>query len=120
MIEVLVPDSPEEYQGGFSSRLSYLSLDELIDELEAVRKIEEVITMWKNDTNAAIMTALMAEGLTSSTNGSITVRYIPETVSAVLDSKRLKTEMPEIYGQFLKDVIKAGHIRVTKGGDQND
>lgn len=96
------------------------SFDNLLEQAEAVRKLVAVTEQWEKDLKMIIGNKLVQEDLESISNGRITAIYVPETIAAIFDSKRLKTEMPEIYGQFLKDSIRSSCVRIlaAKEGDQ--
>jgi Phage-related protein, predicted endonuclease len=47
-------------------------------------------------------------------NGTAEVKYIPPKIQQKLDSKKLESDHPDLYQQYLIESEMKGHIRVTK------
>lgn len=73
-----------------------------------IKEIEEVKQNYRN----AILEAMEQSGIDKFDNEFITVTYVAPTTRASLDTKRLKAEHPELYGEYLTESEVKASVRI--------
>lgn len=73
-----------------------------------IKEIEEVKQSYRN----AILEAMEQSGIDKFDNQFITVNYVAPTTRASLDTKRLKAEHPELYGEYLTESEVKASVRI--------
>ena len=73
-----------------------------------IKAIEEIKQSYRN----AIQEAMEKNGIDKFDNDFITVNYVAPTTRATLDTKRLKAEHPELYGEYLTESEVKASVRI--------
>ena len=91
-------------QGNLDVNVSYL-----LQQYELrIKAIEEIKQSYRN----AIQEAMEKSGIDKFDNDFITVTYVAPTTRASLDTKRLKAEHPELYGEYLTESEVKASVRI--------
>ena len=91
-------------QGNLDVNVSYL-----LQQYELrIKAIEEIKQSYRN----AIQEAMEKNGIEKFDNDFITVNYVAPTTRASLDTKRLKAEHPELYGEYLTESEVKSSVRI--------
>ena len=73
-----------------------------------IKAIEEIKQSYRN----AIQEAMEKNGIDKFDNDFITVNYVAPTTRTTLDTKRLKAEHPELYGEYLTESEVKSSVRI--------
>lgn len=91
-------------QGNLDVNVSYL-----LQQYELrIKAIEEIKQSYHN----AIQEAMEKSGIDKFDNDFITVNYVAPTTRTTLDTKRLKAEHPELYGEYLTESEVKASVRI--------
>ena len=87
---------------------------EVIDEVIRVEKLAEEYAKAQKKLRAAILAAMQEADVEKiDIEDVIALTVVPESTSERLDSKALKSELPDIYDTYCKISPKAAYLKVT-------
>lgn len=90
--------------GQLSTNASYL-LQQYELKIKEIEKIQQ-------EYRQVILEAMEKSGIDKFDNPFITVTYVAPTTRASLDTKRLKAEHPELYGEYLTESEVKASVRI--------
>ena len=89
-----------------------LASDQLINEALEIKFLEEKLKAKKDNLTLTLLEEMKAKEIKKIETPDVIISYIDETERETLDSKRFRTENPDLYDEYVKFTPVKASIRI--------
>lgn len=89
-----------------------LASDQLINEALEIKYLEEKLKAKKDNLTLTLLEEMKAKDIKKIETPDVIISYIDETERETLDSKRFRTENPDLYDEYVKFTPVKASIRI--------
>ena len=89
-----------------------LATDQLVNEALEIKYLEEKLKAKKDNLTLTLLEEMKAKEIKKIETPDVIISYIDETERETLDSKRFRTENPDLYDEYVKFTPVKASIRI--------
>lgn len=89
-----------------------VATQQLIDEALEIKYLEEKLKVKKDSLTLSLLEEMRNKGIKKIETPDVVISYIDESERETLDSKRFRTENPDLYDEYVKFTPVKASIRI--------
>jgi hypothetical protein len=89
-----------------------VATQQLIDEALEIKYLEEKLKVKKDSLTLSLLEEMRDKGIKKIETPDVVISYIEESERETLDSKRFRTENPDLYDEYVKFTPVKASIRI--------
>lgn len=89
-----------------------IATQQLVDEALEIKYLEEKLKVKKDNLTLSLLEEMKNKGIKKIETPDVIISYIDESERETLDSKRFRTENPDLYDEYVKFTPVKASIRI--------